>query len=140
MVDVSLPVIWALLISEIQAISSLTTREYVEIVSSWFYHSNKRQYNCHDRVAKMQNMPNAQTRIESFKNRNGCDNRISDKPRQSYNHLQFHNCYCNHLDNSFNSYIMLQDSYNKGFLPFSDGYLEQPNKVMEIINLITNLN
>lgn len=84
-------------------------------------------------------MANAEQRIEDFKNRNGCEGRISENPRQTYGSINFHSCYCNHLDENFHHSLALQENYNKGFLPFSGGYLEQPNKAMEIINLISNL-
>lgn len=87
----------------------------------------------------MEHQQNAQQRIEGFKNRNGCENRVSEKPRQTYRNINFHTCFCNHLDLSFNQYLSIHDNYTKNHLPFSGGYLEQPNKVMEIINLISTL-
>jgi len=87
----------------------------------------------------MKQLSNSEQRIEGFKNRNGCDNRRSEKPRQTYRNINFHDCYCNHLDHSFGHYLNIHDNYTKGFLPFTGGYLDQPNKVMEIVNLISVL-
>lgn len=114
-------------------------QEYIKIVSSWNYHTNHKQFNCKEQVEKMKNQPNSQQRILGFKERNGCDNKISKTPRQVYRNLNFHSCFCNHLDNSFNHYLDIHENYSKGYLPFTGGFLEQPNKVIEIINLISVL-
>lgn len=77
-------------------------------------------------------------RIEQFKNRNGCEAK-SKTPRQTHDYIEFYNCYCNHLSSSFDTYLFIHDQYTKGFLPFKGTVLEQPNKSMEVINLISKL-
>lgn len=78
-------------------------------------------------------------KIEAFKNRNGCEGRLSEKPRQTYDTLRFHSCYCNHLSPSFDSFLYIHEQYGKGFLPFQGALLDQPNKVMDVIALVSKL-
>lgn len=87
----------------------------------------------------MASQPNAEARIEGFKNRNGCDNRKTDRPRQVNGNLQFHSCYCDHLDHDFGFLMSLFDQYEKGFLPYKGSITEQPNKIMDVFNLISQL-
>ena len=83
-------------------------------------------------------MPNGESRIESFKTRNGC-NTVSVKPIQTKGFVQFHNCFCNHLDYGFGALMNTYDNYTKGHLPHQGSYLSQPNKIIEAFSLISHL-
>lgn len=77
--------------------------------------------------------------VEGFKDRNGCDGRRAEKPRQTHNNIAFHDCYCNHLDYGFSHWLQMHDQYQNGFLPFAGSAQEQPNKIMEILSVISQL-
>lgn len=124
---------WAYIISEIESLSSITIQEYISLVSSWNYHTNTKQYNCKEQYKKFK----TSEKLQEFKNRNGCDNIISTKPRQHYENITFYNCYCNHLDYSFLNLIGMYDRYQTGFLPYPGSAQEQPNKVIELFNIIS---
>ena len=115
--------------------SNLGLLEYVDLIATWEYYSNPKQYNCKVQLKKMKDL----NRIEGFKNRNGCDKRVNKLPRQTHDTINFHDCYCNHLSPSFDSYIFIHDQYTKGFLPYSGSIMDQPNKAMDVINLISKL-
>lgn len=110
--------------------------EYIEIVATWEHAVNTKQYNC---KVNIKNMREDKVKIEGWKNRNGCENRVLKQPRQTHDSIHFHSCYCNHLSSSFEQYLFIQDQYSKGFLPYPGTTLEQPNKVMDVIQLITKL-
>jgi hypothetical protein len=113
----------------------MSATEYIETVASWEFYTNPKQYNCFKQIGKLKDAK----QVEAFKNRNGCDGRKTEKARQTYDSISFHDCYCNHLARNFDSYIFIHEQYIKGFLPYPGTVLEQPNKVMDIINLISKL-
>jgi len=53
--------------------------------------------------------------------------------------LNYTNCVGNHFNNYWAYWINYTDTYEKGILPFSGTVLEQPNKFVEVMNLVQNL-
>lgn len=118
--------------------SSLSLKEYVQIIATWHHDTNRKQYNCADQIKQMKNGPNAEKKIEGHKNRNGC-NRIQKEPRQTHDIVQFHNCYCDHLHPSFDHLLFLHDHYSHGNFPQTGSISDQSNKLIEIFRVIDRL-
>lgn len=53
--------------------------------------------------------------------------------------IRYHECVCGFRNPSIGLYLDLEDKFSKGVLPFEGAYMDQPAKVIEIINRITNL-
>lgn len=69
----------------------------------------------------------------------GCST-VLEKPFSSWNDdIKYKTCPVNFYDQSVVTYIDLFRQFDKGLLPFTGGLLEQPNKIMEIFNLIETL-
>jgi len=92
-------------------------------------------YNCREQHKRIKEP----SRLESFKVRNGCQGRIQVKPRKVYENINFHSCYCDHEHHGFFDYMFMHEQYTKGLLPFDGSLMEQPNKVIEILQLIDKL-
>lgn len=99
---------------------------------------NPRQFNCEEQVRKLKKRPNSEQAIRTFKLRNSCDS-VSETVKQEVNSLRFYNCYCNHLDYSFNHLIEIHSKYEQGILYYPGSLSEQPNKLIDIFNLISQL-
>ena len=51
-------------------------------------------------------------------------------------HFIFKKCLCNYKLNNFNYLYQLYKAYKDGYLPFKGVYTEQPNQIIEIIQII----
>jgi hypothetical protein len=118
---------------KIEEISNLTTQEYIEMICTFEYYTNSNKYSCKSRSFK------SDKEKVDFESRNGCkvDNKFT---KFEYDNLRFTKCCCNHLSGDFNFIMGMFEQYDKGNLPFSGCYTDQPNKVIDLMNLIQKLN
>lgn len=69
---------------------------------------------------------------------NGCGIHRQEH-RYEIDGVRYHKCLCGYRNPSISFYLDIEDKFSKGMLPFPGSYLEQPAKVVEIINKITSL-
>lgn len=75
-------------------------------------------------------------------------NYIAEKPRHNYKPehnnsenptVKYKNCIGNHFYAKWSGIINFYEKYNSGILPFSGGFMEQPAKFVEVMELVHNL-
>ena len=65
---------------------------------------------------------------------------VKDSPVAKWkDSILYKTCPVNFYNQRFVSYIDLFRHFDKGLLPFEGGLLEQPNKIMDVFNLIETL-
>lgn len=69
---------------------------------------------------------------------NGCGVH-RQKHRYEIDGIRYHKCLCGYKNSSISFYLDLEEKFNKGILPFKGSYLDQPARVVEIMNRISQL-
>lgn len=115
----------------IDCISSLSNREYIEIVAT-FQVLHDSTYQCNQCTKRV---PSQKTRDE----KKGCSKEL-DKPFASWRDLiKFKKCPATFYSGYWASVIDNFRQYDKGVLPYQGSLLDQPNKIIEAYNLIESL-
>lgn len=118
-----------------RVLSSVSEEEIVKLTASFHYWSNPKQYNCLEKHESLSGQ-----RLEDFKNRNGCGFRFSKEPRREENGYYFYSCFCDHLDPNFGYLMTLHQNYEQfGTLPYSGSLSEQPAKIIEVFQILSDL-
>lgn len=130
-------------IEYIKQISTLTNKDYIEIVSTFITLTQPR-YRCFDCKNKYKNdKEKASKNFEAM----AC-NYMATKARHGYKPdfnnkgnpaIEYFNCIGNHYYGQWSGIINYYPKWEKGILPFSGGYSEQPAKFVEIMDLVHNL-
>lgn len=118
-------------------ISSLTTYDNVTITAT-FMSLTEDKFRCSHRLkelTKREGEANAKKRMQI---ENGCGVCRSEY-RYDVDGIRFHQCFCGYRSHNMGFYLDLEDKFSKGILPFEGSYLDQPAKVIEIINRISAL-
>lgn len=120
-------------------ISTLSLSEEALIKATYYYYTEK-QFKCkireREEAERAGGIEKARLRIQTA---NGC-NVISKEPKYQIDRFNFHTCFCNFIYPDFNYFSMLYGQYEKGNLPYPGSMSEQPNKVIEIFNVLDLLN
>ena len=74
-------------------------------------------------------------RTDDFRQAKGCKSIVKHNVYQSDNFI-FHRCPGNFVRYEVKSFINTYNRMQNGILPFEGGYFDQPNKIVEILNLI----
>lgn len=75
---------------------------------------------------------------EHMQKTNGCG-LYRSRHRYEIDGIRYHECLCGYRNPSISLYLDLEDKFNKGILPFPGSYMDQPAKVVEIMNRIAQL-
>lgn len=117
----------------IESISVLTQREDILLRGS-FMATVEEKFNCF----KCQNDYRRDEKlIKVLRERKGCFG--SDKILYGLGNYQLKTCVGNLTTPDFEHIMYLYDNYERGVLPFDGSPSDQPNKIVEIFNLIYSL-
>lgn len=132
------------LVEKIKEISTITNRDYIEIVSTFMTLTEPR-YRCDDCHKKYKNDP---VKDKKLKESMAC-NYIASKNRHQYKpsydstmgnpKILYKKCVGNYYFGEWVSIINYYPNYEKGVMPFSGGLFDQPSKFVECMSLVHNL-
>lgn len=114
---------------KIDELSSITPHENIALTASYYYLAED-TFKCHEkekRIARTLGKEKAKQQMETH----GIS---KQEPRFTIDGINFHKCVCQYRSNRLGFYLDLLDKQSKGILPFEGSYLDQPAKLIEIIN------
>lgn len=85
--------------------------------------------------SKREGYEQAKKRLEQ---KNGCGI-YREEHRYEIDGIRYHKCLCGYRNPSMSFYLDIEDKFSKGILPFKGSYLDQPAKIIDIINRISSL-
>lgn len=126
---------------KIQDITIITNEDYVGIVST--YHKiTDVELDCSSCLKKYSGERNIKHR-----KRKGCEELLKDPWLQfkgefglrNHPKINYYTCPSNLYDGEWAGLIDLYEWWQKGVMPYSGSLIEQPNKIVEVMNLVHNL-
>lgn len=118
----------------------MTMKEHIELRSTLHALSN-RDFICSQCQSKYTNRQDATAMLEKVKRIKGCTKPHSapvHQIRQGKISLAFRDCIGNYFSYSAMSWINFYNAFEKGAMPFPGGYMDQPSKLIDVMNLISN--
>lgn len=116
---------------QVEDISSVTISDYVRIRTA-FYTLENSEFNCGECLHKYR------TRPQQFEIK-GCRD-VKATPIHHIDHeIIFRTCIGNLASQTVGYWFRAADAFDKGVMPFSGSYFDQPNKAIEVIDLIRSL-
>lgn len=123
---------------EVQRISSISFKELVELRSTLHALSYK-EFVCSYCQGKYANRPDAEFMLEKIKKQKGCEVVGPDERHfimQGETQLRYNTCIGNFVSDSSIYWIHSYNHFEAGTMPFSGGYMDQPAKIIDIMNVI----
>lgn len=123
--------------NEVDRISSISHKEHVELRSTLHALTN-RDFICSQCQAKYANSPE---QSEKYRRIKGCEKQLPmpvHKIRQGQIGLQYLSCIGNYFSYSSMTWINFYNSFEQGVLPFEGGYMDQPSKFIDVMNIVGN--
>lgn len=125
---------------EVDKISSLRVSEHVELRSTLHALTN-RDFICSTCQSRFKGRQDEAVQIEKWKKVKACEE-MSPEPRhfvgQGQIRLKFRSCIGNYFSPSAMHWINLYNAFEGGTMPFQGGYMDQPSKVIDVMNIIGN--
>jgi ribosomal protein L32 len=95
-------------------------------------------FDCENKLKTATQRMGFEKATEHMQKINGCGT-YRLRHRYEIDGIRFHECLCGYRNPSISLYLDLEDKFNKGILPFNGSYLDQPSKIIEIMNRISQL-
>ena len=123
----------------IESISTIRNYDYV-LIKTEFLQSTNQEFNCGKCLSKYagrrKDGDEMTRKSRESKNCTTIGRVVHSIPRDG---IKFKTCPANFRDLSLNYIFEAQVNYEKGIMPFSGSFFEQPNKIIECFNLIHNM-
>ena len=124
------------LVYKILDISSLSIVDVIQIKSTFEAHYKLQcEYLIDEHIKKGYERKIA---METVTKSHSCD-KIQDEAIYQIDDIIYYTCPCNFKHPHFNFLNQAQEAYDKGVLPCGGSLIDQPNNVMEAIQLISNM-
>lgn len=123
---------------EVDKISSMSYREHIELRSTLHALTN-RDFICSTCQSKHSNRPDAQAILDKSKKIKGCTQPLPvaiHKISQGQTRLNYSSCIGNFFSFSAMSWINFYNSFEQGVMPFGGGYMDQPSKFIDVMNIV----
>jgi hypothetical protein len=130
---IALPAAITSLLSIIDAISSLTVMEWVQLKSTLISVHNPR-FDCHKCAEKYPGRPELLKKERTIL---GCFG-IREQPIHKIEGINYYTCIGNFCDESAISWVEAHSQFELGVMPFEGGYMDQPAKAIETMRVIGN--
>jgi hypothetical protein len=127
-------------VSEVQKISSVTLDEWIILIST-LYSIEEEKFDCSKCLKKYAQRTDYEAMTAKLRLSKSCESFQSQPVHQIEAEgvrLSFTTCIGNFKRPSMLRWVEAHRQYQTGILPFSGGFLDQPNKVIEIFNLISS--
>lgn len=123
---------------EVDNISSISYREHVELRSTLHALTN-RDFICSQCQSKHSNRADHKEMLEKTKRIKGCTTPHTmpvHKISQGGVRVSYASCIGNYFSFSAMGWVNFYNSFEKGVMPFSGGYMDQPAKLIDVMNII----
>jgi len=127
-----------LVTAKAQEISTLSNLEYIELSSTLAALSNQK-YNCRHCLTQYSNRSDSQMITEKVRRIKNCEvvgEQYIHQILQGNTQMMFSTCPGNFFSQSAMSWVEMSHSMEKGILPYPGGYMDQPNKAIEVLRII----
>ena len=147
----ALGLIGQVLVTEILNCSQLSNGEIASLQAHLWYLLNPKVYNCqkqHEDYLTRNPKVSKEEMIEYFRDSKGCFGGKDKTFKKMYGAkqritglviggIEYTTCLCNHNNSLINLYMTFYDLYEKfGVMPFEGPIADQPNKIIEVFNII----
>ena len=125
---------------EVDKLSSLSHKEHVELRSTLHALTN-RDFICSQCQGKFVSRRDAEEMLAKTKRIKGCEtpHKVAvHRIRQGDTKLNYSSCIGNFFSFSAMSWINFYNSFEQGVLPFQGGYMDQPSKFIDVMNIVSN--
>lgn len=97
-------------------------------------------FQCKRQEKELSKRSDAEVQIRMRRTSKGCG-LLQNQPKIEKDGYGYHSCLCheNFQHPQLGQFIELHKNYEKGNLPFTGGFLDQPAQIMDIINLMDRL-
>ena len=137
-----MPLFLQFVIEKITEISTVTKDDYISMVSTFTAVTNL-QFNCGTCCKKYPKLP---LKLLEHQSRLGCDGKKNPQLTYTATHdmigspkILFKKCIGNFFDNKSMDLIKYFSKYKAGMMPYNGSYYDQPNKFVELMELVDNL-
>jgi len=108
--------------------------DYITISAHYNYFTEDK-FNCQEKIRQFAPRAGYERAKKMVEDANGC-NEISKNIKYTIDNIGYKSCLCNFKNPNMEYYFTLYNMYDKGILPFPGSVIEQPNKIIEILNFI----
>lgn len=125
---------------EVDKISSISYKEHIELRSTLHALTN-RDFICSKCQSKHASRTDAEEMLAKTKRIKGCEvpHAVAiHKIRQGAVSINYKSCIGNFFSYSSMNWINFYNSFEQGVLPFEGGYMDQPSKFIDVMNIIAN--
>lgn len=102
------------------------------------YYNFNDHFRCHEKLDRLEKRVGLEKAKKIMKSENGCNN-IKREHRYEIDGIRYHQCLCGFRNNKVGMYMDILEKIDKGILPYRGSYLEQPSKIVEIINRVKSI-
>lgn len=123
---------------EVDKISSMSYQEHIELRSTLHALTN-REFICSTCQSKYSNRTDAQEMLAKVKRVKGCEipHKVAvHRITQCGVRLNYASCIGNFFSFSAMNWISFYNSFENGVMPFSGGYMDQPSKFIDVMNVV----
>jgi hypothetical protein len=131
--------LWEYAFKRILEVSSLSLYDIALINATWTNFTDE-YFQCKKYESQVMRRSDAKELINRARLAKSCGV-LKDEVKVEIGHIGYHSCLCheNFQHPSFGYIMNLYQNFEKGFLPFTGGIMDQPAAVMELIDLISSL-
>lgn len=115
----------------------MNPHDNVTITAEMYYNFND-HFKCDDKLKKLIDRVGTDKAKTIMYSENGCNN-IREEYRYEIDGIRYHKCLCGFRNNKLSFYLDIVEKIDKGILPYSGCYLNQPSKVIEIIKRVSSI-
>lgn len=122
--------------SQVQAISELTLKEWVEIRATLHAIENEK-FNCRKCVAKYQGRADGDTMLAKVQKLQGCKEMLPQPTHKIGEEMSFRSCIGNFTKPQVHALLEAFNRFEQGVLPYAGGLMDQPAKIMAVFDVIS---
>ncbi len=124
---------------EVDKISSMSHREHIELRSTLHALTN-RKFVCSTCQSNYANRTDSAQMLAKTKQVNGCEvpHKVAvHRIVQGNTRLNYSSCIGNFFSYSAMGWINFYNSFEQGVMPFAGGYMDQPAKFIDVMNVVS---
>jgi hypothetical protein len=121
---------------QIQAISGVTFKEWVELKATLHAIEDNR-FNCQKCLSQYQGRPDGEQMLAKARANKGCQELKTQPIHKIGNEISFRTCIGNFVRPQVYGYLEAFRRYEQGVMPYSGGLFEQPAKIIDVFGVIS---
>lgn len=128
-------VVTQFLAEQINELSNLTTREWVQVKATLHALADKR-FSCESCLTQYQNRADFESMTQKLRDSKGCATLLPQPAHQIENSIKFSSCIGNFVMPGIYPWLEAHAYFERGILPFPGSLMDQPAKVIQLFNVI----